>query len=70
MEISDAIKFRRAIYPSQYNKGKISKKDIKEILNNANLAPSHRLTQPWFFKVYQNKFKDDLALSMINHYKS
>ena len=69
MTVSESIKKRRAIYPSQYKEGNISEKDIKEILENANFAPTHRLTQPWFFKVYQNESKLELAKSMVNHYK-
>ena len=69
MTVTESIKKRRAIYPSQYKLGAVSEKDIKEILENANLAPTHRLTQPWFFKVYQNKSKLELADSMVNHYK-
>ena len=69
MTVSESIKKRRAIYPSQYKEGNISEKDIKEILENANFAPTHRLTQPWFFKVYQNEFKIELANTMVKHYK-
>ena len=69
MTVSESIKKRRAVYPSQYKDGNISEKDIREILQNANFAPTHRLTQPWFFKVYQNKSKLELADSMVNHYK-
>ena len=69
MSVSESIKKRRAIYPSQYKKDDISENDIKEILENANYAPSHRLTQPWFFKVYQNEFKIELANTMVKHYK-
>ena len=70
MTVSECIKQRRAVYPNQYIEGNISNDDIKDILINANLAPSHRLTQPWFFKVFQNEFKDDLALSMVSHFKA
>ena len=69
MSVSESIKKRRAIYPSQYKEEDISENDIKEILENANYAPSHRLTQPWFFKVYQNEFKIELSNSMVKHYK-
>ncbi len=69
MTVSESIKKRRTIYPSQYKGGDISENDINEILENANYAPSHKLTQPWFFKVYQNEFKIELANSMVNHLK-
>ena len=70
MTVSETIKKRRAIYPAQYNDGNISENDLKEILENANYAPTHRLTQPWFFKIYQNEYRLELANSMANHYNS
>ena len=69
MNISELIKKRRAIYPSQYKEDDISENDIREILENANYAPSHRLTQPWFFKVFQNESRIELANSMVKHFK-
>ena len=70
MKTSNAIKFRRAIYPSQFQDSEISVELIEKILQNANLAPSHRLTQPWFFKVFQNHHKNRLAKAMIEKYES
>ena len=61
MKTSDAIKFRRAIFPSQFQDSEIPVALIEKILQNANLAPSHKLTQPWFFKVFQNNHKDRLG---------
>ena len=68
MNINDIIKTRRAIYPSQYEKGEVKKSFIKLLLENANTAPSHRLTQPWFFKVYKGISKDLLAKEMVKSY--
>ena len=68
MNINDIIKTRRAIYPSQYDKGEVKKSFIKLLLENANTAPSHRLTQPWFFKVYKGISKDLLAKEMVKSY--
>ena len=61
MNINEIIKTRRAIYPSQYEKGEIKKSFLKTLLKNANSAPTHRMTQPWFFKVYKGKSKDVLC---------
>ena len=68
MNINDIIKTRRAIYPSQYEKGEVKKSFIKLLLENANTAPSHKLTQPWFFKVYKGISKDLLAKEMVKSY--
>ena len=57
MDINKLIAFRRAVYPSQFNKGEIDKATLDQLLENANMAPTHKMTQPWFFKVYKNKAK-------------
>ena len=68
MNINEIIKTRRAIYPSQYEKGEIKKSFLKTLLKNANSAPTHRMTQPWFFKVYRGLSKDNLANEMVKSY--
>ena len=59
--LNNIIQKRRSIFPSQFNNKPISDDLIKELLNNANMAPTHKLTQPWRFKVLQNKAKEDLG---------
>ena len=49
-KISKIIKSRRTTYPRDFNGANIKKEVIEEILDNANQAPSHRMTQPWFLK--------------------
>jgi len=52
-EITDIIQDRRTIYPEQYSDRKIHKEIIEKMLNNAIWAPTHGVTQPWRFRVYQ-----------------
>ena len=65
MDINKLIAFRRAVYPSQFNKGEIDKATLDQLLENANMAPTHKMTQPWFFKVYKNKAKARLGQAMV-----
>ena len=65
MDINKLIAFRRAVYPSQFNKGEIDKGTLDQLLENANMAPTHKMTQPWFFKVYKNKAKSRLGKAMV-----
>ena len=65
MNITKIIQSRRAIYPSQFENGDINKDQIYKILENANTAPSHKLTQPWFFKVFKTFFFRFYLLSSI-----
>ena len=69
MNINDIIQKRRAVYPNQYENAKIEDSFIKLLLKNANTAPTHKLTQPWFFKVYKGDSKDNLAIEMANFYE-
>tara|TARA_B100001248_G_scaffold208222_1_gene162255 strand:+ start:1675 stop:2229 length:555 start_codon:yes stop_codon:yes gene_type:complete len=51
-EISKIIQERNSFYPREFN-GKIIEEDvIIQLLKNANFAPSHKMTQPWFFKIF------------------
>ena len=70
MNITKIIQSRRAIYPSQFENGDINKDQIYKILENANTAPSHKLTQPWFFKVFKTEHKNKLATEMVNAFEA
>lgn len=50
--ISTIIKNRRTIKPFMMNGGKIPDEQIKELLELADWAPTHGLTEPWRFTVY------------------
>jgi nitroreductase len=60
-EITAIIKDRRTIYPEQYSDRKIHDEQIELLLNNAIWAPSHGLTQPWRFIVFQENALLDLS---------
>lgn len=49
--ISQLIRNRRSIFPRTYTNQPIDKAIIEEVLENANWAPTHKMTEPWRFKV-------------------
>ena len=55
--ISQSIKERRTIYPVNFDPDKkiTDLNIIKSILGAAVWAPTHKLTQPWNFKVFHGK---------------
>lgn len=54
--ITELIRRRRAIFPKTYLPGKpIDKAVIQQLLENANWAPTHRLTEPWRFQVFHSE---------------
>ena len=59
--INETIRKRRSVYPLQYIDKPIPKEILKELLLNANHAPTHRLTEPWRFKVFTGESKKQLG---------
>ncbi|MBA60981.1 MAG: nitroreductase [Planctomycetaceae bacterium] len=65
--LSELIKFRRTVKPivaigeSNFSERPVSKETIEQLLSNANWAPTHGLTEPWRFTVYQGDSLKDLA---------
>ncbi len=51
-EISGVIRDRRSIKPEQFSTRKVHRELIETMLDNARWAPTHGLTQPWYFKVF------------------
>ena len=43
---------RQTIKPSHYSGEKISDKTIEQLLEVAKYAPTHKLTEPWYFVVF------------------
>ena len=62
-ELNELIKGRRSIFPKSYNDKAIPKVLIEQVLENANWAPTHKMTEPWRFKVFRNK-----ALVRLSNY--
>lgn len=52
MNTFDAIKYRRTIDPDNYNGNDTPKEIIEKMLEAANWAPTHGLTEPWRFIIY------------------
>lgn len=52
-QVNELLRSRRSIFPATYNDRPIDQSIIEEVLENANWAPSHKLTEPWRFKVFR-----------------
>ena len=65
--LSELIEFRRTVKPivsigeSNFSERPVSIETIERLLSNANWAPTHGLTEPWRFTVYQGDSLKDLA---------
>ena len=67
--ISSIIKRRRSIFPVSYTKQEVPVEVISQILESANYAPTHKLTQPWRFIVFRGAGKSKLAAEVARLYK-
>ncbi|HEX4374195.1 MAG TPA: nitroreductase [Puia sp.] len=61
---------RRSVFPEQYVAGKkIPDETVMQLLENANWAPSHKLTEPWRFVVFSGEGLKKLAEFQSSLYK-
>jgi len=68
MDISEAIKQRRSVYPHQFKDIVVEDSTVKKLLGLANWAPTHRKTEPWRFKVMTGDFKSKAGEFFKNIY--
>ena len=68
-EASRLIRERRSIYPNMYSNEPVDDVIIQEMLENANWAPTHRLTEPWRFVVFKGEGLKKLASYQSELYK-
>jgi nitroreductase len=68
--LNKLIQTRRSVFPPVYNDKPIPKKAINEILENANWAPTHKLTEPWRFKILRGPILQRLAEFLVEDYKT
>lgn len=68
-EVNELIRSRRSVYPQFYTNQVIEREIIEQILENANWAPTHRITQPWQFSVFTGKGLEKLANFQADLYK-
>lgn len=69
-QVNDLIKKRRSIFPAAYIDKPIPKEIIEQILENANWAPTHNMTEPWRFKVIRGKALEQFAVLLSDTYKA
>lgn len=68
--VNRLIATRRSIFPKQFEPGKIIPDTIIwQALENANWAPSHKLTEPWRFTVFSGAGLQKLADESADIYK-
>ena len=69
-KLNELIRKRRAVFPPMYDGTPIPKEIISTILENANWAPTHKLTQPWRFKVMRGDHLKKFSSFVGDYYKA
>jgi len=69
-DIRELIKDRRTVKPEDFKPRKVLDDQLNEILNSARWAPTHGMTEPWHFVVFQENALKDLGQFMADTYKA
>lgn len=69
-DITHVIRQRRSIKPADMDSSRpVEKGLLMELLENANHAPTHGLTEPWRFHLFQGDARRSLADTMARLYR-
>ncbi len=68
-QFNELVRSRRSTKPRFFNGKVIEDRVVWQILENANWAPNHGLTQPWRFKVFTGSGLEKLASFQANLYR-
>lgn len=68
--LQSIIQNRRSIFQSNYIGKDIPVDVIHQILESANYAPTHKLTEPWRFNIYRGAGKQRLGNELARLYKA
>jgi nitroreductase len=69
-EVNRLIRERRSVFPRDYSGEKVKDEIIQQMLDNANWAPTHKLTEPWRFVVFSGEGLKKLATFQATCYKN
>ncbi len=67
--LDEIIRHRRTIKPPLMSDEAVADEDLRAILDNANWAPTHGLTEPWRFKIYRGAARRRLGNAMGDLYE-
>lgn len=67
--INNLIRNRRSVFPKEYTGERVDEAIIKQMLENANWAPTHKLTEPWRFVIFTGTGIQRLADFQSDLYK-
>ncbi|MEX2235000.1 MAG: nitroreductase [Cyclobacteriaceae bacterium] len=69
-QFNELIHRRRSVFPQDYTGEIVQEEIVKQILENARWAPTHKLTEPWRFLVFAGNGIKALARLQSDIYKT
>lgn len=67
---NNLIKSRRSIFQNEFSGEPVLDEIVKQMLENANWAPTHKFTEPWRFIVYTGNALNALAQLQAEFYRT
>ncbi|MBR9999505.1 MAG: nitroreductase [Cyclobacteriaceae bacterium] len=68
-EINRLMHHRRSILPNLYTGEKVNDEIVLHMIENANMAPTHKLTEPWRFVIFKDAGLEKLGEFQAELYK-
>lgn len=68
-DVNELIRNRRSVFQQQYSEERVDDKIVLQMLENANWAPTHKMTEPWRFIVFTGEGIKRLASAQAEIYK-
>lgn len=68
-EFNALIHSRRSVFQGEYSSTTVEDEIVDQMLENANWAPTHKLTEPWRFVVFTGEGLKKLAALQSDFYK-
>lgn len=68
-EVNQLIRVRRSVFPKDYTGDRVDNEIVKQMLENANWAPTHKFTEPWRFVIFTGDGLKKLAHFQAECYK-
>jgi nitroreductase len=69
-DVNRLIRERRSVFPRDYSGERVKDEIIQQMLENANWAPTHKMTEPWRFVVFTGEGLKKLATFQAACYKT
>ena len=68
-DLNKLIRERRSVFQNEFSGEPVDDAVVEQMLENANWAPTHKLTEPWRFVVFTGEGLKQFAAAQSDYYK-